>query len=159
MEKFIQNLHEAEELARKANHLIYSAFPIAKDKKILTSALEKLKNSVAKSINAILQYEYSYKKIKLYKDANLNMQTFETKCAKEYSLDEKDTKLIRELFESFRVSKKSSVDFLKENKMVFVVDYSEHLILPIEKIKEFLVLSKKVLENFNHKIRWNFDKI
>ena len=51
-------------------------FPLVKDKKLLLKILLELKKGLAHIINAILQYEYLYKRIRLSQDSKSNFNVF-----------------------------------------------------------------------------------
>lgn len=81
MEKYIQNLQESERLWQTAGHLAYVTYPLVKDKRLLLKILIEIKNSLSKCINAVLQYEHLYKRIKLYGNPKINLETFAQKCS------------------------------------------------------------------------------
>ena len=147
MEKFLENLQEAESLIRKADHLIYSAFPLTKDKRILISSLERLRDCVVKCISAVLQYEYLYKRIKLYKDARANMRTFETKCSGKYGLDESDIGRIKSLFDFYELHKNSSMEFFRDEGVFIMAGSPVPTKLGISDLKEFLSVARKLFNN------------
>ncbi|GAJ08281.1 unnamed protein product, partial [marine sediment metagenome] len=84
MEKFLENLQEAQKTIQVIDHMIYVTFPLIKDKKILTKILTETKSAITNCINSILQYEYLYKRVNLYKDAKTNFRIFIKKCCPYY---------------------------------------------------------------------------
>lgn len=142
--KPIEHLDEADKITKAIDHLIYINFPIIKSKKILTLSLEELKKAFAYSINAILQYEYLKKRIYLYKDPSLNFKVFSQKCAKEYSISTEEVQKIKNLFQIIKIHKESSVEFIKENKLIIITDHYQKII-KLEEIKEYIALSKKLI--------------
>jgi len=145
MEKFFEYLQEAEKITKTIDHMFYITFPIVKDKKILLKILRESKVAIANCINAILQYEYIYKRIKLYKDAKTNFQTFKDKCAKKYNISQQEIKTILDLFEIVEKHKQSAAEFMKENKLVILSENMKQEIITVEKTKEFLSLTKNIL--------------
>ena len=75
MEKFLENLEKAEKIVQTTDHMIYVTFPLFKDKRLLLKILLEIKIAVSSCINSILQYEYLYKKISLYKDPKTKLNT------------------------------------------------------------------------------------
>ena len=69
MEKFLEGLQKAEKTIQEADHIVYVTFPLIKDKRLLLKVLQEIKNAVIICINSVLQYEYLYKRIRIYKDA------------------------------------------------------------------------------------------
>ncbi len=157
MIKPIEYLDEAEKITRAVDHLIYITFTLVKDKKILIKSLTEIKKAIAYSINAILQYEYLIKKITIYKDPELNFKTFIQKCAKDYELTPEEIKKIQEIFLLIKNHKQSSMEFTRNEKLVIITDW-ETKTVNIEKIKEFLSLSKKLIQNTRNKILEKYKK-
>jgi len=146
MQKFIENLVEADKIIRTVDHMVYMTFPLVKDKKILLKVLLEMKTAVAKTINAILQYEYLFKRVTLYGNPKSNFKSFEDKCAVRYEISKGDVKLIVELFDIVERHKASAMEFVKDDKLVILSDNLKPKTLEIDKIKEFLALSKNLLK-------------
>ena len=145
MEKFLENLHEAEKIIRTLNHLIYVTLPLIKDKRLQLKILLETKTAVAKCINSILQYEYLYKRINLYTDPKTNFRTFQEKCASKYKITKQEIKLILELFNLVEKHKQSPFEFIKNKKVVILSEKLKVKTLTVENLKEFLVLAKSIL--------------
>ena len=145
MEKFLENLQEAEKTIQTIDHMIYITFPIVKDKKLLLKIILETKTAIAKCINSILQYEYIYKRIRLHKSSKTNFRTFEDKCAPRYNITKEETKLILELFDIVEKHKQSPMEFVKDDKIVILSNNMDQKTVTVEKSKEFLSLAKSVL--------------
>jgi hypothetical protein len=156
MEKFIENIYEAEKTIHTIDHMIYVTFPLVKDKKLLIKILLETKIALTKCINSILQYEYIYKRINLYKDGKSNFNTFEKKCAPRYGINKKDIEMILELFEIIKKHKESTMEFTKNEKIIILSENLKTKTVSIDKIKNFIVLSKKILKNTKSTINNNF---
>lgn len=146
MEKILENLKEAEKTIRNTDHLIYLTFPLIKEKRILIKAITEIKIATKKCIGSILQYEYLNKNIKLYKDSKINFQTFKKKCSKKYQITQKEIEILTELFNLAKFQKKSSMEFMKDNKIIIMGENYPPQQITLEKIKEFLITSKNLLE-------------
>lgn len=146
MEKFLESLKEAEKKIRMADHMIYVTFPLIKDKRILLLLISELKKAIANCINAILQYDYLYKRISLYEDVKINFETFKSKSSKRFNITNQEIALIIKLFELEQNHKKSSMEFAKDNKIVILSEDMRQKIITLEEIKQFLQLSKDVLK-------------
>lgn len=145
MEKFLDDLIEAESIIKKIDHMLYVTYPLVKDKKILLKILVEAKMAIVKCINYILQYEYLYKRIRLTKDPKENMRIFKVKCAQKYNITVEQTKLISRLFGLVDMHKKSPLEFQKQEKIVILSETSKPEVVDIETIKQFLELSKNIL--------------
>ncbi len=97
MEKFHQDLKEAIKALQIADHMTYVTFPLVNEQRLILKIFDEIYKSIIGCINAILNYEYLYKRIKLYRDTNDNMQTFINKCAKNYTLNNEQIKKIKEI--------------------------------------------------------------
>ena len=146
MQKFIENLQEAQKTIQIIDHMIYVTFPLIQDKKILIKILTETKDAVANCINSILQYEYLYKRIKLYKDAKTNFRIFIKKCCPYYQITQEEINSIIELFELVEKHKQSATEFVRDEKVIILSDNLKTKTITIEKVKEFFYLSKKIIE-------------
>ena len=146
MEKFIENLTTAEKTIRAADHMIYVTFPLIKDKRLLFKILHETKNAIALCINSILQYEYLYKRIKLYKDSRLNFKIFVEKCVPRYGITKEEMNLILELFDFIEKHKESPFEFVKDEKIVILSSSLRPRTITIEKTKEFIIVAKSILK-------------
>ena len=148
--KFIKYLEEATKTTEALDHMIYVTFPLIKDKKMMIKILIELKKSTAYCINAILQYEYFFKRIRLTRDPIMNFRIFVQKCSQEYGLTHGETEKIRELFNLIEYHKRSPMEFMRKEKLVIVAEKTKAV--GIEEIKEFLKISKKLLQKTKEKL-------
>ena len=146
MEKFLENIQEAQKAIQTIDHMVYVTFPLIQDKKILIKMIKETKNAIADCINAILQYEYLYKRINLYKDAKTNFKTFIQKCCPRYDITPEETNLIIKLFELSEKHEQSTVEFVREEKVVILSENLKTETITIEKTKQFLELAKNILK-------------
>lgn len=146
MEKFLDNLIEAESIINKIDHMLYVTYPLVNDKKLLLKILAEAKVAVVKCINYILQYEYVFKRIRLSKDTKENLRLFKVKCAPRYNITTEEVKLVSKLFEIVDLHKKAPIEFRKDNKILIFSDTSQHKVLEVEDIKKFVSLAKSILQ-------------
>lgn len=152
-QKFLEYLSEANRIIKACDHMIYVSYPLIKDKKLLIKILIELKKSVAYLINAILQYEYLYKQITLYKDAKTNLQNFVNKSSKRFNITNSETKKILDLFEIIELHKNSPMEFTREDKVVILSENMKKQVITLELTKEFLIMSKEVLKKTKERIK------
>ena len=146
MQKFLQNLQEAQKTIQLIDHMIYVTYPLIKDKKLLLKLLLETKSAITNCINSILQYEYLYKRIDLYKNAKTNFKIFIKKCCPYYKITQKEIDSIIELFELIEKHEQSTVEFLRNEKVVILSENLKTETITIEKIKEFFNLSKEIMK-------------
>lgn len=145
MEKFIEYLQEAQKIIKTIDHMAYVTFPLIKDKRLLIKILTEVKKAIAYCINAILQYEYLYKRIRLYKDAKSNFQTFMNKSSTRFGIKNSEIKQILYVFELVEAHKASPMEFMKEDRIIILSENMKQETINLEKIKEFIVLAKNIL--------------
>jgi len=153
MEKFQENLAQAIKNLQIADHMAYVTYPLINDRRLLLKIFDEIHKSIISCINAILNYEYLYKRIRLYKENNYNMQTFMNKCAKNYELSNEQIKKIKEILELNNQHKQSAMEFVKKDKIVILSDDLGTQTIDIQKIKTYLLLAKELLMKTNNKVK------
>ncbi|MDP3992162.1 MAG: hypothetical protein Q8P79_01480 [Nanoarchaeota archaeon] len=156
MEKFLENIYVAEKNLRTVDHIIYVTFPLIKDKRLLLKVIQEIKGIITGCITSILQYDYLYKRVRLYKDSRENLKTFTEKCAPRYNIGKNEIKLISELFEFVETHKKSPFEFVKDEKIVILSENSKPTTLSLEKTKEFLIMAKDILRKTKEGMKNHF---
>jgi hypothetical protein len=156
MEKFLENIQEAEKTIQTVDHMVYVTFPLIKDKRLLFKILQGIKIAITNCISSILQYEYLYKRITLYKDSKANFKTFTEKCAPKYNISREDINSILELFDFVEKHKESPFEFVKDEKIVILSNNMQPKTLTIEKTKEFLIVAKDILRKTREVMKRNF---
>jgi hypothetical protein len=155
MERLLKNLKEAEERIKKIDHLLYVSFPLVQDKRLLLNAIIEIKEVVRICINIILQQEYFYRRIKIYKESKRNIKTFVDKCAVRYEINKQELKLITNLFEIVEMHVQSPLEFMKDNKLIIISDNLRTYQINLEGVKQFLNLGKKILNKTKKNIEKN----
>lgn len=141
------HLEQARKSLAVADHIASTTYPLFRDKRLLLRGLEKVYDSITNTINAILQYEYIQKKIKLHKsNPKANLKTFMEKCAQKYLLSKEEINDIQNLLSLFEDHKKSSMEFQRRDKIVILSDNLSISLIDLEKLKKCIFLAKKVLQ-------------
>ncbi len=156
MEKFLENIIAAEKKVQTVDHMVYVTFPLIKDKRLLLKILQEIKNAVMDCISSILQYEYLYKRITLYKNPKSNFKIFIQKCTPRYQITKEEINLILELFDFIEKHKESPFEFIKDGKVIILSNSLNPKTLTIEKTKEFLILVKNILRKTRETFKKNF---
>lgn len=152
--KFKEDLDNAKRNIQIADHLIYITFPLINERRLLLKIFEDIHKSIINCINAVLNYEYLYKKIVLYKDSKENFRTFFNKCAKNYDLNNYQIKKILELLELNKKHKQSAMEFPKKEKIIILSDNLKTEYLNLQKIKDYLLLAKEIYNKINKKLKF-----
>jgi len=156
MEKFLENVQEAEKNLRTIDHIVYVTFPLIKDKRLLLKVIQDIKGVVTHCITSILQYEYLYKRISLHRDSRENFKTFTEKCAVKYNISKEEIRLFMELVEFVEKHKASPFEFVKEERIVILSENSKPTTLTLGKTKEFLIMAKDILRKTKEGMKSQF---
>ena len=138
-----ENLQKARKRIEFADHITYITFPLIKENKLIIKILIEIQQALKSLITSILQYEYSYKRISIYRDTNLNFQTF-IKLAEKYDINEKEINNIKEILFLAKKHEKSDFEFTKAGKFVMMVN-SATFSVSLEKIKSYIYTTKNTL--------------
>ncbi len=146
MENFLVSLESASRTLKTADHMTYITFPLIKDKRLLIKILSEIYSSVTSTINAVIQYEYFYKRIVLHSDAAMNFRTFRERCAPRFGISQNDISKIIELFSIIEKHRQSPLEFVRKDKFVIMSNNAHMDIVTVEKLKEFLITAKDMLK-------------
>lgn len=155
MQRFIEKLDEAEKSLSAADHIAYVTFPLIKDKRLLLKVILQVKSVVSSCINVILQREYVYKRIQLFKSADENLRTFIDRAAPRYGIEASELRTIRELFDFAERHKRSSMEFMRGESLVILSENMIPTTVNLEKAKQFLSLAKEVMKKARRGIQSN----
>jgi len=134
-----------------ADHMALVTYPLIKDKRVLLKSFEKLYSSIINLISAILQYEYLWKRIKIYQDPKDNLKTFLDKLSPKYNVSKQDLNEIKEMILIFEEHKKSPIEFTKGEKIIIMSKDLKTRTLDLNKIKIQINLIKDLIKKFNEK--------
>jgi hypothetical protein len=144
MEKFQEHLEKADSSLKTADHLVYITFPLIKENRLLKKILEGLGNSAYDVFMAILEYEYLYKRIRLYGTNKENFETFK-RCAQRYNLTEEEVEVMNKIFCLVEKYKESSFEFIRKNKLVMMSENLKTESINLEQLKRHLNSMKSIL--------------
>ncbi len=126
-----------------ADHMLTITFPLVKDPKLLMAVLENIHEAIDLGITAVLEHERAFKRIPPYSNNfHGKMNMFRQKLSKKFNVDQKDLRLANDIQELLASHKKSSVEFIRNNKFMIGDDSYNFKSLDKEKIKVFLAKSK-----------------
>ena len=150
MEKYQENLKEAIKHLQIADHMTYVTYPLVNEQRLILKIFDEIYKSIINSINAILNYEYLYKRIRLTEN---NLQTFAQKCAKQYDLSNIQLKKIFEIIELNKRHQRSAMEFVKKDRIIILSDALNTQTLDIFRIKQYLLLAKELTMRANQRIQ------
>lgn len=150
MADFGDSLRNAEKYLLNADHLISVTFKVVDDKRILLNVLENLYKSLLYGIDSILKYEAATKKARLFKESRKNLQLFKM-IADAYSITSSEMRFIDEIFYITKKHKESSMEFLKNDKVIIMSDDLPYY-LQISTIQKYIENTKLILGKIKNKI-------
>ena len=152
MEKFQQDIKEALRNLQIADHMTYVTLPLVNEQRLLLKIFDEIYKSIKNCINALLNYEYLYKRVHLYADNGENIKTF-AKVAKNYDIGHEQIKKILEILELNKKHTQSAMEFVKKDRIIILSDKLGTQILDIQRIKQYLIVAKELLMRVNSKIQ------
>jgi hypothetical protein len=135
-EKWEGFLESAKEHFKIADHMAYVSLSILKENRMLIKILSKLAESTRDLIKAFLYFEYYFKKIKLYRDPQMNLKTFIEKIAPAY-LAKEDLENLVKILKIEKKHKEAPVEFVKKDTFVILLG-EKYETLTVESVREFL---------------------
>ncbi|MBU1203903.1 MAG: hypothetical protein KKG60_02440 [Nanoarchaeota archaeon] len=150
MEKIPLMLNEANKIFRNSDHLAYMTYPLIRDNKLLVRIAENLSEALTRFMEVVLYYDRLYKRIGPYpENFRSKFEIFKTKCARRYGFEPRHLKIIQELKEFVEGRKKSSMEFVRDNKY-FVAGYDYKMkSLDITQLKKYINESKEFVRKVN----------
>jgi hypothetical protein len=147
-----ENLDQIEKKLRISEHFLYLANSVFEDKKIFLKIIPEIKEALTKALNLILYYEASHKRITLSKYPQANFEIFKKKCAPKFNITLQEINKIQELFRIIEMQKKSTMDFIRGDKVVIFMENQDYEILTSEKIQEFIQITRNISGKIKNKI-------
>jgi len=146
IEKHLETLQKAIKTLQIADHMAYVTYPVVKDKRLFLKILENISQTLLYSMNSILQHDYLWKKVTLYKDPKSNFSVFKEKCAPRFNITKEEISQMLEILALVEKHKKSPLEFTRRDKVVIMSDNLRTTTIDIDKIKQYLVLTKKIIQ-------------
>ena len=148
MEEFASLINESIYAFKTADHLAYVTYPIVTDKKLLMVVIENLHRALQRGVEAILTYEYVYKRINyLPKDFEQQLLVF-SEAAYRYNVKKDIISIAKEINEIIKHREKSPIEFIRKDKFVIASEDFTIKTITIEKVK-----------NYIQQIRYLFDRL
>ena len=142
-------MEEANRAFKTADHLAYVTYPVVTDRKLLMVIVEHLHRAITKSVEAILAYEYLYKRINhLPRDVSTQFSLF-GETAVHYGIKKDLVSIMREINEIVDHRDKSPIEFVRKDRFIIASDTFHLKTVTIEKVKSYIQHIKHLLEKIN----------
>ena len=139
-------IDKAKERFKIADHMAYVSLSILKENRLMIKIVSELAESAKNLIKAFLYYEYSFKRVKLYHDPQLNLKTFIGKIAPKYITKEELNSIIK-ILKIEKQHKVAPVEFVRKEKFVILLG-DRYETLTVEIVREFLNFMRISLAKF-----------
>ena len=144
MEQHLENLKDAARHLQIADHMTYVTYPLVNEHRLLLKIFDEIYKSIIGCVNAILNYEALYKRIRLYQDINDNLETF-ARIGKNYDLSNEQIKKIKDILDLNKKHKQSAMEFVRQDKIVIMSDSLGTQVIDLITIKQYLLLAKELM--------------
>jgi len=149
---FIELLVKAEHSIRIADHMVYITYPLIKEHQLLKKVLDELCTISMNIVQAILSYEYLNKRIQIHQDPKLNWDSFRQKSSVRFGLTNQEYEIIKELLELAKKHKESSMEFIRNEKIVIMSNNLRTDSVSVDQLKKYLSNLKVILQKTKAKM-------
>lgn len=148
-------LEKANKFLEVADHLAYVTYPMVKEPKLGFTITEHLYNACNNAIDALLFYEYAYKRIENCQNEGFakKMDIFKRTIAPRYNIDRKQLFIIEDMHSLLSYRKKSQIEFVKKDKVIICNPDFDIRTITMEKIKSYVYESKNFLIKINSMLK------
>jgi len=149
--KYINDINEFEEKRKRIEKLLFlSTFFV--NKNIILTALEESADASKLLLVSILKHSHTMGDIVLTNNSKENMNILKTIVAKNWEI-ENEIEEILELMELSKKHKKSTIEFMRNKKVVILDEYQNIEIINSAKLKKFLISIKTIKKIFQKKTK------
>lgn len=154
MELFQELIGEANKAFRNADHLCFVTYPLVNDVKLIVTVVDNLNKALVLSVEALLQYEYLYKRISFIpKDFKEKMEIFKSSCIGRYNIKRESLILIGDIYNIVEHRKNSPVEFVRSGKFVMCTSDYKMRVLNFDKVKNYTTQVKEFILKVNEVLR------
>lgn len=138
MEEIKELIMDAEKKLTNVDHLLSVTFPLVQDSRILAPIAETLAQSALKTMEALLKYEYAYKRIlELPNNIDGMYNLFRSKVALRYKMNKNLLIMLFDLKNILQFRKRSAAEFVKHEKYIICSDVYSTTVITSEKLKSY----------------------
>ena len=150
MERFKELVEKANRSLNTADHLAYVTYPVINEPKLTITILNNIYQSLLHSIDALLYYDYLFKRVSFYpKDEKEKIELFRKITSKHYNIDREHIILIDEIKNLLSKHKESPIEFIRKDQLVICSTNYNIQTISINKIKDYLSKSKEFVDKIN----------
>jgi hypothetical protein len=150
MSEILDLLQEANKRFNSVDHMLYVTYPLVKDNKLLILMVEGLNKSLNLFLEALMNYEYLYKRINnIPEDFSGKMDLLKRSVANRYNIPRNSIVVMEDLNKIVDERRKSPMEIVKREKYVILSDNYNQTHVTIEKLKNYINESKLFINKVN----------
>ncbi|MFH1588942.1 MAG: hypothetical protein ABIB43_00030 [archaeon] len=156
MEDFQLAREKAVKNIRVADHMLIMTFPLVKDPKILLAVLENIYQSLTSSMDSLLFYERTFKRIPAFQDSfESKFNVFKDKLVPKHSINKEYSELIRSIRELLVEHKNSPVEFSRGDRFVICSSNYRMKTITVADMKKYIAKTKLFVADMDRLVRRN----
>ena len=137
-------LQQARKQIELADHMTYVTYPLVQEMKFLLSIMERITCAARLATQALLEFEYYYKRIDAYNKTFVSeISIYKNKVEARYRLDPKFFRLLQKLMDIQKFDKESAVRFKRGDKYILSTSEYNMSVLDLELVKKCSNRTKK----------------
>ena len=132
-------IKKANSKFKVADHMVYVTYPLLNDPKLIIIIADNLYYSLLDSIEAILNYEYYYKRLdNIPQKTNEKIKVFKEDIIKRYGFSAGILNVFDDLHKLMEFRKKGPVEFIRKGNFVICDRLYSTKMINFQKIKEYV---------------------
>lgn len=125
-----------------ADHIFTMTYPLVNDPKLLKVVIKNIYNAMKNTIAMLLNYERYYKRIPPFSENYEAMVELCKEIFSKYKISQNYISFLYQIKEKMELQKKSEVEFVRKEKVVFASKDYDLNTLSVYEIKEYLAKAK-----------------
>ena len=153
-QKYRELIRKAKKEIKLSDHLLYVTYPLISELKFLLSVTEHIITSLNYAIEAILEYEWAYKKIDAYPKGNFRAMIgiFDEKIADSYDFGSATKRYLNRMAELKFFIDKSTMQFRRNDAFILTSDDYNIRKIDLATVKKQLLHAKNFISKVEGKI-------
>ncbi|MBR9700212.1 hypothetical protein GOV09_07180 [Candidatus Woesearchaeota archaeon] len=148
MEKYQELMETAKKRIGVADHIVTQTFPLVKDSKLLLAGLEHVFLALTNSMEAVLHYERTYKRIPPFQDSfDSRFTMFQTRLMKNYPDGQRYAHLIKEVRDIIIKHRQSPMEFPRKDRFVICNGNYKMKTVSVENMKDYISQTRRFIEH------------
>lgn len=144
-------IENARKSMKTADHLLYMTYPLIQENRLFIKIFELVCEAIKDSVQALLQYEYMWKRLQLSGSFTVDFETIRQRHTK-YGLTNKELTTADEIFKLSERHKKSPIEFVRKERFVIMTDNLRVSEINLRKLKEYIYKTRSIIEKVEKRV-------